>query len=72
MLFYVEVKFQDGRRETIAKRLHFVEIPENEQAILVNYAPYLDYRSPKESEREEILSAVQKADWQKQIGSRGY
>lgn len=65
LLFYVEVKFQDGRRKTIAKRLHFVEIPENGQAILVNYAPYLDYRSPKESEREEILSAVQKADWLK-------
>ena len=65
LLFYVEVKFQDGRRDTIAKRLHFVEIQENGQAILVNYAPYLDYRSPKESEREEILSAVQNADWLK-------
>lgn len=65
LLFYVEVKFQDGRRETIAKRLYFVEIPETGQAILVNYAPYLDYRSPKESEREEILSAVQNADWLK-------
>ena len=63
LLFYVEVKFQDGRRATIAKRLYFVEIPETGQAILVNYAPYLDYRSPKESEREEILSAVQNADW---------
>ncbi len=65
LLFYVEVKFQDGRRETIAKRLHFVEIPETGQAILVNYAPYLDYRSPKESEREEIFSAVQNSDWLK-------
>lgn len=65
LLFYVEVKFQDGRRETIAKRLHFVEIPENGQAVLVNYAPYLDYRSPKDFEREEILSALKNADWLK-------
>ncbi len=65
LLFFVEVKFQDGRRETIAKRLHFVEISESGQAVLVNYAPYLDYTSPKESEREKILSAVRNADWLK-------
>ena len=65
LLFYVEVKFQGGRHETIAKRLHFVEISESGQAVPVNYAPYLDYRSPKESERAEILSAVQNANWLK-------
>ena len=65
LLFYVEVKFQDGRRETIAKRLHFIEISENGQAVLVNYAPYLDYSPPNESERVKILSAVQKTTWLK-------
>ena len=65
LLFYVEVKFQDGRRETIARRLHFVEISQTGQAVLVNHASYLDYRLPKESEREKILSAIQNADWLK-------
>lgn len=65
LLFYIEVKFQDGRRETIAKRLHFVEISETGQAVLVNHASYFDYRSPEKSERAEILSAIQNADWLK-------
>ena len=65
LLFCVEVKFLDGRRETIAKRLHFVEISQTGQAVLVNHASYLDYRSPKESEREKILSTIQNADWLK-------
>lgn len=65
LLFCVEVKFQDGRREIIAKRLHFVEISETGQAVLVNCVPYLDYRSPKKSEREKILSAIQNSDWLK-------
>lgn len=62
LLFYIETKMQDGLSHTVSKKLHFVEILENGNTSSVSNAPYFDYRSPTDSEREKILSAVQNTD----------
>ena len=63
LLFYVEIKIFDGRSQVISKRVHFVEILEDGQAVPTSSAPYMDYRSPTDEEREKILSEIQKVQW---------
>ena len=65
LLFYIETKIQDGRQQTISKKLHFVEIFESGETVPVSHAPYLDYKSPTDSEREKILSAVKNKNFLK-------
>ena len=65
LLFYVEVKISDGRSQVISKRVHFVEIFKDGRAVPTSPAPYLDYRSPKDFEREKILLAIQNVQWLK-------
>ena len=63
LLFYVEVKLSDGQNKVISKRVHFVEILEDGQAVPTSSAPYMDYRSPTEDERKKILLAIQNVQW---------
>lgn len=63
LLFMIETAITDGRAEIISKRLHFVEIFEDGTAAPLNNAPYFDYKSPTDSEREKILSAIQNLSW---------
>lgn len=65
LLFYVEIKISDGRSQELSKRVHFVEILEDGRAVPTSSAPYLDYRSPNDDEREKILSEVQNLQWLK-------
>lgn len=70
LLFFVETAIQTIKNEQekiISKKLHFVEILENGETVPVNYAPYLDYRKPKDLEREKILSAIQNLDCFKDV-----
>ncbi|MBR6888183.1 MAG: DUF3883 domain-containing protein [Selenomonadaceae bacterium] len=71
LLFYVEIKIFDGREQVISKRVHFVEILEDGQAVPTSAAPYMDYRSPTDAERRKIFSAIKKAQWlQKNVEER--
>lgn len=69
LLFYIEDSIQDGvllkngNRRTISKRVHFVELDEQENATGAGYAPYLDYRAAEEEESETVLKWVQSQKW---------
>lgn len=70
ILFYIENSIQDGQiiagtgqRRVISKRVHFVEIKKNGDAVSAGFAPYLDYRAPTEEERKLVLSALQQEAW---------
>lgn len=72
ILFYIENSIQDGQliagtnqRRIISKRVHFVEIKKNGETISAGFAPYLDYRTPNENERQLVLSALQNETWLK-------
>ncbi len=56
VLFMTEIKIQDERKEILSRQLNFLEISEDEKIFSANHAPYLDYRSPNEDERQKILS----------------
>lgn len=71
ILFYIENSIQDGvasgtgQRRVISKRVHFVEIKKNGEAVSAGFAPYLDYRAPNDDERNRVLSALQQEAWLK-------
>ena len=70
LLFFIETAIQsmkDGKEKIISKKLHFVEILENGEIVPVNYAPYFDYRSPKDFERSKVLAAIQNLDFFKDV-----
>ncbi len=48
----------DGRGMIVSRRLHFVELHEDGTASDAGPAPYLDFRPPKEEERELVLRYV--------------
>ncbi|NLB72364.1 MAG: DUF3883 domain-containing protein, partial [Chloroflexi bacterium] len=69
LLFYIEDAVKDavllpnGSQRIISKHIHFVEINQEGQAYNAGYAPYLDYRSPKEEELELIQPFLQTQAW---------
>ena len=63
LLFYVETKITDGREQILSKRLHFVELSQTTQKLSTSPAPYLDYRSPNDAEREKIFPALENVAW---------
>jgi len=70
LLFYLEHAVQDGRRTqrgeplTISKRLQFIEVGPDGEYQEVGAAPYLDYRSPTDGERELVADELD-AEWLK-------
>lgn len=68
LLLYVEDSVQDGtvlpngRRRTISKEMRFVEVGADGSATPAGYAPYLDYRAPRDSERA-IAARVAAKGW---------
>ncbi len=63
LLFYVETKISDGREQILSKRLHFVELSQTTQKLSTSPAPYLDYRSPNDAEREKIFPSLENIAW---------
>ncbi len=69
LLFYVEDFVQDGvilpsgSKRIISKHIHFVEIKEDGTAVNAGYAPYLDYRAPKEDEAAAVRTYLQHQSW---------
>ena len=69
LLFYIEDSIQDGiilkdgSRRTISKRIHFVELDENNSAVGAGYAPYLDYRPANNVEQSTILEWARTQHW---------
>ncbi len=59
-LMYLEHTIQDaqinpdGSRRVISRQMQFVEINEQYNVTNAGYAPYLDYRSPAEEEKEHL------------------
>lgn len=59
-LLYLEHSIQDARvnrdgsRRMISRQLHFVEIDANGEIRNAGYAPYLDYRPPREEEKHHL------------------
>ncbi len=68
MLLYLEHAIQDartdraGNRRVVSKRLQFVEIGGDGDAVNAGPAPYLDYRPPTEEEAK-ALSTMPMPDW---------
>lgn len=58
LLFYIETKIQDGRMQIVSRKLHFVEILEIGEAVTIKSAPYLDYESPTDEERQKVFAAM--------------
>lgn len=65
LLFCIEIKIIDGRNKILSKKLHFTEIAEGGEIITSNNAPYIDYKSPTDDERKNILAAVQNKNFLK-------
>lgn len=69
LLFYVEHCVQDGvvlpngSKRIVSKQIHFVEMKEDGTAKNAGYAPYLDYRSPSEAERDLVLRFLENQAW---------
>ena len=69
LLFYIEDSIQDGiilkdgSRRTISKRIHFVELDENNNAVGAGYAPYLDYRAVNNIELAAVLEWARTQPW---------
>lgn len=69
VLFCLENSIQDarqlpdGRRRTISKEVHFIELDENKQISVAGYAPYLDYREPTEKEMSDLSSKIKGLSW---------
>jgi len=68
VLLYLEDSIQDARpgdgggRRVVSKRLQFVEIPEEGNAQVAGYAPYLDYR-PLQNGEPILLEQVLSQPW---------
>ena len=69
LLFYIEDAIQDGvvlpngNKRIISKHIHFVELKEDGSAISAGYAPYLDYRTLAEEERDVVMDYVRQQKW---------
>lgn len=69
LLFYAESTIQDGTilpddtKRVISKNVHFVEINEQGEASSAGYAPYLDYRKPSDSEKEQVEEILRNQTW---------
>ena len=69
LLVYIEDEIQDGvllkdgRRRTISKRVHFVELKEDGSASNAGYAPYLDYRAVSAEERPAAAEWLKNQRW---------
>lgn len=69
LLFYIEEAIQDGtvlpdgKRRTVSKSVHFVEMDERGNAAFAGYAPYLDYRKPQGSEADQVAEILQDQQW---------
>ena len=61
MLFCIETKISDGRAQILSRRVHFVEVARDGQAISPNAAPYLEYRSPDDNDSDKISATLQTA-----------
>ncbi len=68
VLFYVESSIQDGcivngKNRVISRQLNFVEIDAHGNHRDAGFAPYLDYRSPKEDEIEDVKAFIEAQEW---------
>lgn len=69
LLFYIEDAVQDGtvlkdgKRRTISKHIHFVELKEDGTASSAGYAPYLDYRTATDGEYSAIRQWMSSQTW---------
>ncbi|MDR1841612.1 MAG: DUF3883 domain-containing protein [Holophagales bacterium] len=69
LLFYLEDSVQDGvimpngSKRVISRHIHFVEIKEDGTAINAGYAPYIDYRAPKDDEQPAVRSFLNNQQW---------
>ena len=69
LLFYIESALTDGKtlkngnRRVVSKRVNFVEIRPDGTADNAGYAPYLDYRSITDAEKQILEQYVQKQEW---------
>jgi superfamily II DNA or RNA helicase len=67
-LVYIEHAIQnareldDGQRQTVSKRLQFVELTQDWEPRIAGYAPYLDYR-PIESDEHELVQRLVEDEW---------
>ena len=52
-------------KRQVSKQVHFVEIDCNGNKRNAGYAPYLDYRSLKEEEKEKAGDILEQASWLK-------
>ncbi|GHO88027.1 helicase-related protein [Dictyobacter formicarum] len=68
VLFYLEHTIQDaridanGQRHPVSRQLQFVELNERGEITPAGYAPFLDYRPPKDEERE-FITQLRQASW---------
>lgn len=69
LLLYIEDAVLDGRvlddgtRNVVSKAFRFVEIKANGEARNAGYAPYLDYRPPKSTEKTAVAALLQTQAW---------
>ncbi len=69
VLFYIESSIQDGvvmvsgLQRVISQNLHFVELDQKGHARNAGYAPYLDYRTPSDEERQAIMDYIPSQHW---------
>ena len=69
LMLYVEdaifdgVTLPDGTKRTISKAFSFVELDEDGVIHDAGYAPYLDYRKPRGSERAAVDELVAQQSW---------
>ena len=54
VLFYLEHTIKDGTQQVVSQQMQFVEINSEKAVSMPGYAPYLDYRSVNERDKDEI------------------
>jgi len=62
VMFFLEQAIKDAAQRVISRQVHYVEINTEGQARIGGSAPYLDYRSASQSERNQLADLLQ-ADW---------
>ena len=69
LLVYLEEKIQDattaadGKRRTVYEAMKFAEVSRDGSAAQAGHAPYLDYRSPGEAERQALSAVLAQQAW---------
>jgi len=67
LLFYLENALQDartlpdGRRRVVSQQMQFIEVDRNNDTRTAGYAPYLDYRSLSQEERQALTPVLSEA-----------